>query len=420
MEDTGIETGRQGETLELADSARIGHGDNSAVGCQPSVVVADSLLTVGGGRVGSSSRGAAGDHPPSIDKGGVTLENNKLGKLENLGKPDTVGIDYLTLSVSTSEAERFLRCSPDAETMPGYRQPGFRKSEQRQIVGGWVWRKWSPYVASTDWGLQYESWLGSGEVGGFLLDSFTGFDIRPSRVDVAFDFCVSDDVASADFVDLVRPHVLAKKIKIGVNGIENPSGVSDLTQYIGTRSSNRQIRIYRKDLKDSAFAQLRGAVLRVEIIMRDELARRWYSQHLLGDGYSFASSVVSDMTGFSPLADDYEPPSFLSPPSVVPAQSLAALLVSYGVLINDLCKSGININSVVSQYLRCLKPCRMMRSRSRSRRQAIHDAGADSVIDMALQVALFGRLTDCDPPRDFSDISIFPDGHGDDIEGVSE
>ena len=86
--------------------------------------------------------------------------------------------------VSQVLADQYL-AEPHAEYV---QHRGFRDAEVRLCLGGECVRAWNPVFPSASWGTNYEHWKFTGPAAaanvGHLL---TLDDVRPSRVDVAFD-----------------------------------------------------------------------------------------------------------------------------------------------------------------------------------------------------------------------------------------
>ena len=98
--------------------------------------------------------------------------------------------------------------------------------------------------------------------------------MRPSRVDVAFDFCCSSELVPELVADhaAVQEHCEVRGIQ--ADGVSGAGGV--FTRYIGSRKSDAFVRIYRKDKQNEILGELLGPVLRVELVMRNDLARAWW------------------------------------------------------------------------------------------------------------------------------------------------
>lgn len=184
------------------------------------------------------------------------------------------GIDFLTLSMGSQTAADLL-----AVTLPhddGGRVAGFAQSEQRLCLGGKIWRRWDPHQSAKVWGNEYESWEASGFESQWLSKWAPGRDVRPSRVDIAFDYEVTDDVLSdrirESIEDPAHPGFTREGVSLGING---QAGTN--THYVGAFESERRIRIYRRDLLHAYLVQQVGhPILRVELQLKRAHARAWW------------------------------------------------------------------------------------------------------------------------------------------------
>jgi hypothetical protein len=217
-------------------------------------------------------------------------------------------------------------------------------------MGGPCWRRTEPHQLSKHFGLDYESWqFPSGAslwAGDYLADKRG----RPSRVDVAFDIQVDPSMTADRFIDRVRPFT---KLAIGVQG-ENDVN----TRYIGSKDSGRRIRVYRKDLqpqKGLFFAQEFGAVLRVELILKDEYAWQWWSAWKSDKSRAFAAAAqtIRAMCGAS-IGSEFAdlPPLLRADPQTEVGQQIFTFIQQNRTMLYALHECGIDVGPRVASQVR--------------------------------------------------------------------
>lgn len=264
---------------------------------------------------------------------------------EDVGQMSHVGVDFLTVTVPDQTARDLM-----AESMPhedGYGRPGFAKSEQRLVMGGKGWRRWEPHQVSEAWGRAYESWEFSGHAAWWPSRFLRERECRPSRIDIAWDFSVDAGYMSDDFAAAVKPWCEAQRITMGHSG---HAGID--TQYIGSRKSDRMVRVYRKDLQDAVLAEILGPTLRVELVLKgDHAAAFWQVWKLAGsedEAWPAAAAVLQYMCGLA--ISPGEMPQLEVPECKDQAQLVLAFLeqncatvtalVAAGVPVVDLCREA--------------------------------------------------------------------------------
>jgi hypothetical protein len=201
-------------------------------------------------------------------------------------------VDWLTATVPVQVAKGLIAESRVEE--PGHGRPGFRESEKRAVMGGIAWRRWEPSQASGDWGTEYESWEFPSEPAIWGASWLRGRECRPSRVDVAWDFVVGQDATPDHLAEHLRPYAEARGFSLGISGQDGRN-----TRYVGSASSKRRIRIYRKDWQRLMWGDIYGPTIRVELIMRAEIAQAWWQvwDRDQDAGYAAAAGHVLDMSG---------------------------------------------------------------------------------------------------------------------------
>lgn len=290
-----------------------------------------------GGRPGAGREPVPGQ-PPFANRGVETYIARTEGVVsgELLGS----GLDYLTVSMGTETAGAWLPSTRLLE--PGKPQPGFGSSERRECLGGQCWRRWEPHQESKRWAREYESWEFDG--GNAVVPGrwFRGREVRPSRVDVAWDFSVAESETAEVVQDRVREHAEARGFV--ADGKTGEAGV--FTCYVGSIHSERRLRIYRKDLKDEGWLLQFGPTLRVELILKQERAVSWWRVWSEDEARAIAAAAahVLEITGRCVQADvgDVPPPLRLDD-AVDPAQQLFWALKQCGGVLAAGVDAGVDV-----------------------------------------------------------------------------
>ncbi len=292
--------------------------------------------------VGATSADDAGATPPLLT-GGVRQHRTSFGALESRS------VDFLTSTLSTVEALRIVTTLSTLDE-PGYPKPGFAKTERRVVLGGKAWRRFEPRQSSNRWGMDYESWEWSGGPSSFAAMDLRGRDVKPTRIDFAYDFSVADTFTPDDFFDLVKAH--AESQGIG-NGISGQNGKN--TRYIGSINSPRRIRIYRKDWQQPGFLELGfGPTLRIELVLKDEHAESvwpvWSDD--MERGYAAAAAHIFAMTGVRVQAEVGEVPEVVMPEALDDAAGLFQFLEQYGPKVAAWFAAGIPVHELAEERLK--------------------------------------------------------------------
>lgn len=211
-----------------------------------------------------------------------------------------VGVDWLSVTTGPEASAGLEGWTIFGEE--GRPQRGFLGSEERVCLGGRCWRKMGPRQPSKRWGREYESWEWSGSATAWAASRWLRGreDVKPTRVDVAFDFEVPDGLRAEVVAAAIAPHLAARGITPGIVGEGD-----DFTCYAGAKSSEIRVRIYRKDLKDSAWLIDLGHTLRVEVVMKGETAEAWWQtwQRSEQQAYAVAADHVLRLTGLQMQAE---------------------------------------------------------------------------------------------------------------------
>jgi hypothetical protein len=285
-------------------------------------------------------------------------------------------VDFLTATMSPGmDAHLLALTDPDEAGNPGR---GFARSEKRVCIGGTCWRRWEPYQPSRSFGTDYSSWEwaggGSRHYADILATGRTGPSpagtppVRPSprasRIDIAFDFSCPDSFTSDQ---LVAPLEDAEKPGHTQDGlimrIAGGGGVH--TRYLGALSSPKMIRVYRKDLQLSTWAEMFGPTLRVELVLKDDYAAallRIIGTHGLKHAYAVAAGHVATMTGWHLIEEPADVPEIVQPEGRDLAERLLPLFQQYGQLLATLDDAGLPVLDL------CRCRCGSKASRSRLRK----------------------------------------------------
>lgn len=287
-----------------------------------------------------------------------------------------MGVDWLSLTMGDDLARELVELSEVIDEGKG--KNGFKNAQRREMIGGPCWRRWEPISASKRWGLAYESWEWESGAARWPAEHLAGKDCKPSRIDIAFDFSVEPDVLSDHFIDRCAEHSQRMGFQIGI------SGASDVnTRYIGSVHSERRIRIYRKDLREAAWALLFGPTLRIELVLRDDRAEDFWAAWSLSRTGALrqAAGHVLQMTGVCVMAESDDPVELARVDPVFDVAERASwLFKQYGPVLDALFMSGVDVVALAAE--------RMGRSASRTatwRRshlcRAIDSAGVEPVED---------------------------------------
>jgi len=316
-----------------------------------------------------------GEADPPLLTGGLITTNRLLG----------AGIDYLTLTVPTAGGRVLEACTVHGE--PGYAKDGFRQSETREGMGGRCFRRWDPRQPSKADGHGYESWLWSGPHaadGARASRDIVG--ARPSRVDVAFDFTCGSEDRSDEVLDSCRKHFRKQGFTPGIAGQDDIN-----TRYIGSSTSERRIRIYRKDLEDETWRAVYGPTMRIELVMKDGPAKAWWARYVEGGevvGYSIAAGHIEQISGMRVSDTPDDVPELVAIAEADAASRLAQNIKQNASWIHAACEAGIDVKQLVDQAVE--KQGKVAKSRRLRRQRDIETAGKAQVQRLA-EVIIGGK-----------------------------
>ena len=333
------------------------------------------------GRPGRSVVEPAAAEPPPFANRGVETNVNRTYEVFG-GEPFGVGLDWLTVTMSGQVARELV--AESEVVYAGTGRKGFAKSERRGMMGGECWRRWEPVVPSSRWGLEYESWEWESGASAWPARYLAGRDCRPTRVDVAFDFIVPDDVLSDHVIEASRSFIEGKGLQIGISGA---GGIN--TRYVGSVHSARRVRIYRKDLQDVAFALQFGPLLRVELTLRGDYVEDFWCVLCSSTDAALRRAAwhVREMMGLVvlPEAESPEPLACVSP-GFDAAAKLSWVFRHSSAVLDAAFRSGVDVPGLVAAYMaqRASRTCQWRQSQLV---KAIQAAGVEEV-DGALRLLL--------------------------------
>jgi hypothetical protein len=287
-----------------------------------------------------------------VDDEGIALVKGENGHFRHFEPGKARGIDALTITMGL-EADRFLGGLTE-HLQPGGAQKGFRATEERMCMGGTYWRKSEPQTASK------LAWAGA-EGRGYVTCEFKGqpstwaartlrgqADVRPSRVDVAWDFNVPDDVRAETIAKLWMPHLEKRRIKSGI------SGEGDVfTHYAGAAASDIRVRCYRRDLKDPWLEFYLGCCLRLELVLRDQHARRFWAVWAEDEqkAYAVAAHYMHRQTGLVVQEEMEVPPDLVyQDPEEDAAQEVFEFVKQWSSILEHSRQVGIDLPELSKAY----------------------------------------------------------------------
>jgi hypothetical protein len=170
---------------------------------------------------------------------------------------------------------------------------------------------------------------------------------RPSRIDIAFDFACEPDFMADDLVPHYAAWAASKGITLGISG---HGGVN--SQYVGSPSSDRRVRTYRRDLKDRVASCFLGAELRIELVLRREQAVAWWSifQRSKEEALAAAAWHVHEMTGLHVQESMHAVPPFVMPECASEADAICQFLRQHGDRVSSWITAGIPLLELAQEY----------------------------------------------------------------------
>lgn len=285
------------------------------------------------------------------------------------------GVDYCTVSLPSGIAESLMRSPPvgriehvaDGKGMRGYRQ-----SAEYLVLGGSIWRRWEPISGSPTWGTAYETWEASGAAGAILAEWMVPYaaEVRTTRLDLAMDVACDDHLTPGQVIAPIADPEWntdrGTRVRHKADGPER-----EWVWYVGARSSERMLRVYRKDLdQPMLYGGDVGPVMRVELELKKPLAHpmleAWGRDEPSGWG-AFGRHVY-DLTGrqLVPISDL---PAVERRSNVEALQSVLAFFEQHGGALDDMIGSGIDVCELAA--VRSARPVKDSGQRARQKKRRI-------------------------------------------------
>lgn len=327
----------------------------------------------------SRSRRLRLTRPPSANRGVATRDKSYDLTVKKGISCVSLGIDWLTVTAGESAVRKLM--ADTSEHAPGGSRPGFKKSEERACWAGTCWRRWEPLQASSEYGMNYESWEWSSDVSSTPARDLRGFDVRPSRVDVAFDFKVPEKLLSDHIIRRCESWIEERGTDVGISG--SKKGVN--TRYVGSSKSDRRVRIYRRDLKGTALFD-ETPVLRVELILRGDRSLEWWKVWEVDDreGYRAAAAHVHEMMGLV-VGEIGTIPERVPEPAIDHAQQVLEFFKQHGSTISTYQAAGFDVLDLAKQISDQSR--RETKWRNARKLRAIRNVGVDCILH-AMQTML--------------------------------
>jgi len=274
----------------LAALRRASGSSGSSGGPSVACAVSGGLPAPKQGRPSAASGQGRGPQGRGRGRGAVN-PHTLIGGLKHLLNE---GVDFLRVTVGKGAVvDKLLSSTELGEPVAGGQ--GFAVAVKRLCPGGFVIRRSDPYSKAKKWGLDYESWQWPGCAAAWGAGLLRGEDVKATRFDVAWDFVVDPEFMPADVVNAVRGHIERLGMEPGVSGPEK-----SCTYYIGARSSERMVRIYRKDIRDQVYGKLYGPVMRLEVELKGHKAQECWAtwQRDKESAFAMAGKQLQDLMGF--------------------------------------------------------------------------------------------------------------------------
>lgn len=323
----------------------------------------------------NAERAAGSTQPPFANRG---VDTGRYGNWLGISTKqilDSEGFDWLTVTVPDSMSARMQAATEFGEE--GFGRPGFGSSEQRLMFGGKCWRRFDPRGESRDFGLQYESWEFSGSVAHTAaVHLVPDGPCRATRVDWRVDLEVDKAVMSDDVVEAMREHTTDHRITTGVSG---HAGVN--TRYVGSRKSDRMVRVYRKDLQDQSLIYEGRSVMRIELVLRHDLAADAFALYRSDEraGAAAFREHMRQLTGLrlGELGELPPPAPRLVDDEV--ASQYFKFMQMHGDQIEVFRRLGLDVSEDARERWNIGKPSRVRESRLRRRMEDAASVDAEAV-----------------------------------------
>jgi hypothetical protein len=249
------------------------------------------------------------------------------------------------------------------------------------------WRRWKPRQESKRFGREYESWEWSGVESEWAARRLRAeLEVKPTRVDIAWDVSVPEYVTADTAWEAIAGHVQRAGLTGGISG---QAGIN--TRYVGSTTSTARVRIYRKDLQDEAWSVQFGRTLRIELVLKGERAEAWWRLFASDpeDAFAAGAGEIQRMTGLAMQQQRQELPQLASSPAANEGQRCVEFLRQYGASLKAWSDAGLPVMDLAADALR--QASRNTQNVAKKRTEAIRRAGVEQVIQYVLEALVKPR-----------------------------
>ncbi len=262
----------------------------------------------------------------------------------------SAGCDYLTVSMSGENADALRAVHPANNDDKAPTFTGYKFSELRSTLGGFTDRHWGAYTPSKKKGDLCELWAWRGATALCAENLINETNVQPSelfectRFDMAFDYVCDMDFRPVDLRD-------SWETVWGKDGLDLKPEVAgcdrtcEHTAYLGGRTSDRRIKIYRKDLERKSGSP----TVRIELTLKGVFAQEIFIEFLKQkrEAVVKCATHILTMTGFEAV-DEIEDVVLREPKAPVAiAHSISAMIDQYGKTLAVAVKLGVDLESLV-------------------------------------------------------------------------
>lgn len=338
--------------------------------------ISPSSIAGGGGGLSPPSPASDRPDPPSLTGGSHILHppnkptqiNISVGEI--LSQSVCPSVDFLSITLPSSDVLRLLVHVRSERPLSAGR--GFARRSRYDLhfseyhYSGECSRSWEPVYPSSDYGMDYESWEFPGRIAVMAL-ALVDSRGRPSRVDVCWDYPCRADTDPVDVLDYWS-------VPSRLRGVASQGGIA--TGYVGSPASDRRIRVYRVD-RSPNHPDVRSPTLRVELVLRHDYARDWWSQPDWLRRHAMAAGHLRHMVGWSPVGVCVDPPPIdrVLSPAVL---RVARMMRQYAGMLSALACAGVDLAELAA--LCHDSATRWSTARSKQIAQAVHDVGAQQFV----------------------------------------
>lgn len=328
------------------------------------------------------SLGAPPESDPPFLIGGLSRLISQTGTEQVAQNPNItlsgVGYDALTLTVPTETAEVLLHHTEPVQEDP-VSVRGFRTAQKHLCMGGECWRRWEPTSSSPVYGTEYESWEFKGTPTFDAVSRMIHHRGRPSRIDIAFDYCVPEDMYPRDCEKLITEHADLAGYGISYSGPRDTH-----TVYVGSRQSERMLRIYRRDIKNPLLAHEGIHLLRFELELKKKMAHAFWA-HMrevgIDEAHKAAAAHVATMIGYSPLPEISEVPPLVRTQEDTEAVQMLLQFVKQNAIMLQACDiAGIDVADLAKCKNESSNHPRKIKERLSAKLQLLGNYDSDRIV----------------------------------------